>query len=116
MNNKMAKNTYLSTIECKKQTKQRRTETESWIQRAFSWLPNGKGYGGMGEEVRGLRSTNMQLQNSHGDVKYSTANGGAKELICMAHGHEQWCGDCLRDQGMLGGRGQRGKIGTTVIA
>ena len=29
MNNKMAKNTYLSTIECKKQTKQRRTETES---------------------------------------------------------------------------------------
>ena len=30
------KNTYISTIESKKQTKQtRRTETESWIQEAF---------------------------------------------------------------------------------
>ena len=36
MKNEMAKNTDLSKIESKKQTKQtRRTETESWIQRAF---------------------------------------------------------------------------------
>ena len=36
MNNKMAKDTYLSTIESKKQTNQtRRTETELWIWRAF---------------------------------------------------------------------------------
>ena len=36
MNNKMAINTYISRIEAKKQTKQtRRTETESWIWRAF---------------------------------------------------------------------------------
>ena len=35
MNNKMAKNENLSTIESKKQTKQTRTETESWILRAF---------------------------------------------------------------------------------
>ena len=36
MNNKMAINTYLSTIESKKQTKQtRRTEKGSWKQRAF---------------------------------------------------------------------------------
>ena len=36
MNYKMAINTYLSTIEPKKQTKQtRRTETESWLQRTF---------------------------------------------------------------------------------
>ena len=35
MNNKMAINTYLSTTESKKQTKQRRIETESWIQKAF---------------------------------------------------------------------------------
>ena len=35
---------------------------------------------GMGEEVRGFRSTNRQLQNSHGDVKYSIGNGVAKEL------------------------------------
>ena len=33
MNNKMAINTYLSLIESRKQ--QTRTETESWIQRAF---------------------------------------------------------------------------------
>ena len=36
--------------------------------------------GGMGEEMRGLKSTNEWLQNSHGDVKYSIGNGAAKEL------------------------------------
>ena len=35
MNNKMAKNTYLSTIEYENQTEQTRTETESWIQSVF---------------------------------------------------------------------------------
>ena len=35
MNNKMAINTYLSTIKFKKQTKQTRTETESWTWRIF---------------------------------------------------------------------------------
>ena len=35
MNNKMAINTYLSTTESKNQTKETRTETKSWIQRAF---------------------------------------------------------------------------------
>ena len=61
----------------------------------------------MGEEVRGLRSTNRKFQDSHRDVKYSTGNGVAKELICMTHGHEQWCGDGLREWGVLGGGGQR---------
>ena len=38
----MAINTYLLTTESKKQTKQTRsTETESWIWRAFWWLPLG---------------------------------------------------------------------------
>ena len=63
----------------------------------------------MGEEVRGLRSTNRQLQNSHGDIKYSIGNGVAKELILMTHGHEQWWGDCMREWGVLGGGGQREK-------
>ena len=59
MNNKMAINTYLSTTESKKQTKQTsRTETESWIQRAFGWMPDWGVGGKMGEEVRILRSTN----------------------------------------------------------
>ena len=49
MNNKMAKNTFLSTIEYKKLTKQtRRTETESWIQRAFLWLSDVSGMWGNG--------------------------------------------------------------------
>ena len=70
----------------------------------------------MGEEVRGLRSTNRKLQNSHWDVKYSVGKGAAKELIRMTHGHERWCGVCLREWGTLGGGGKWGKIRTTVIA
>ena len=31
----------------------------------------------------------------------------------MTHGHERWCGDCLREWG-AGWRGLRGKPGTTV--
>ena len=50
----MATNTYPSTIESKKQTKQtRRTETDSWMWRALSWLPDGRGYKVMDAEVRG---------------------------------------------------------------
>ena len=70
----------------------------------------------MGEEVRGLRSTNRKFQDSHRDVKYSTGNGVAKELICMTHGHEQWWGDCLREWGFWVEEGKLGKIGTTLIA
>ena len=47
---------------------------------------------GGGCEVRGLRSTNKQLQNNHGDVKYSIENRVAKELIGMTHEYKQWCG------------------------
>ena len=54
MNNKMVANTYLSTIESKKQTKQtRRTEPESWIHHGCQMEGD---YRGMGEKVRGLRS------------------------------------------------------------
>ena len=49
MNNKVAINTYLSTIESTKQTKQtRKTEIESWIWKAFSWLPDERGFWGNG--------------------------------------------------------------------
>ena len=60
MNNKMTKNIYLLTIESKKQTKPTRTtKTESWIREHFDGCRiGGRGCGGMGEEVRGLRSTN----------------------------------------------------------
>ena len=73
---------------------------------------------GLGEEVRGLRSTSSLLKNSHGNVKYSIRKGVAKELVCMIHGHEQWCRDCLRERRGLhgGGQGKMGKIRTTIIA
>ena len=45
----MAINTYLSIIESKKQSKQTRTETESWIWRDFDGCQIGVGYRGMGE-------------------------------------------------------------------
>ena len=58
MNNKMTKNTYLSTNKSKKQTKKPRgTETESWTQH-FDGCQMGWGCRGMGEEMRGLRNTN----------------------------------------------------------
>ena len=52
----------------------------------------GCGWGRMHEEMRGLRSTNWKLQNSHGDVKYSVGKRGAKELTHMTHGHEKGVG------------------------
>ena len=58
MNNKMAKNTYLSTIESKKQAKQTRRTEPHGCRECFDGSLMGGCCGGMGEEVRGLRSTN----------------------------------------------------------
>ena len=66
-------------------------------------------------KVQGLRSTNWQVLNRQGDVKNSIRNGEATELMCMTHGHELR-GGLLEEMGVLGGGGQREKIGTTVIA
>ena len=56
MNNKMAINTYLSTIESKKQNKHTsRTETELYIQGTFWWLPDGSSVAGMGENGEGIK-------------------------------------------------------------
>ena len=52
MNNKMAINTYLSTIDSKKQTK------NHGYRESFNGCQMRGGCGGMGEEVRGVRSTN----------------------------------------------------------
>ena len=59
MKNKMAKNTYVSTTESKKQTKQTRKQRQNhgYTER-FDGCQMGMGFGGMSEEVRGLRSTN----------------------------------------------------------
>ena len=81
MNNERAKNTYLSTIAFKQTKQRRRTETDHGHRECFDGCLPREGCGRMGEEVRGLRSTNRWLQNSPGDVKYSTGNGEAEELI-----------------------------------
>ena len=52
MNNKMAINTYLSTIDSKKQTK------NHGYRESFNGCQMRGGCGGMGEEVRGLISIN----------------------------------------------------------
>ena len=79
---------YLSTIESeKKTTKQVRTGNHRYGECLDGWQMKER-CGGMGEEVRGLRSTNRQLQNIHCNVHHSIGNGVAKELIYMTHGHE----------------------------
>ena len=63
---------------------------------------------GMAEEVRGLRRTNRQLQNSHGDVKYSIGNGVTKELIHMTMDKNNG-GGIAKEVGGLGREGQKRK-------
>ena len=43
----------------------------------------GRGLGVWVKKVKGLRSTDWQLQNSHGDVKYSIGNTVSNSLIPM---------------------------------
>ena len=59
--------------------------------------------------MKGLRSTNWWLQNSHGDVKYTIENGEAKELIHMTHGHELKKGGLLEGMGGAGWREAKGE-------
>ena len=81
----MAINTYLSTNESKNKLAKQEQRQNHGYRECFDGCQMGGGCRGIGEEVRGLRSTNRQLQNSHGDVKYSIGNGVAKEFICMTH-------------------------------
>ena len=58
MNNKMAINTHLSIIESKKETsKQEEQRQNPGYREGIEGCQMGGDYGGMGEEVRGLRST-----------------------------------------------------------
>ena len=56
------------------------------------------------------------MQNRKGEVKNLIGNEEAKEFICMAHGQELRSGGLLNESRVLEGGGQRGKIGTNVIA
>ena len=69
----------------------------------------------MGEDVTAWRRPDRYLQNSHEDAKCGMGNGEGKELTQMTHGHEQWCRDFLSWWGLLGGEGERGKIGKILM-
>ena len=43
-------------------------------------------WGILGEKVKGLRSTNWLLQNSHGDVRYSIGNTANDIVVTMCGG------------------------------
>ena len=88
MNNKMAKNihTYQQLNLKNKLSKQEEQRQNHVFGERFDGCQMGRRYGGMGETVK-------QLQNSHGDVKYSIGNEVVEELIRMTQGHEQWWED-----------------------
>ena len=59
MNNKTAINTYLSTIEFRKTNEANKTKRDRIMDTESIWMvARWEGCEGMGEEVRGLRSTN----------------------------------------------------------
>ena len=98
MNKKMAKIHIDQQLNLKnKLSKQEEQRQNHGYRKHFDGCQMGGSLRGMGEEVRGLRSTNRQLQNIHCNVHHSIGNGVAKELIYMTHGHEQWSVDGLRE-------------------
>ena len=71
MNNKMAKIHTCQQLNLKnKLSKQEEQRQNHGHRQHFDGCHMGGGYGGIGKEVRGLRSTNRYLQNSQGDEKY----------------------------------------------
>ena len=82
MNNQMAKNTYQQVNLKNELSKQEQRQNHGYGESIM--VPRWE-YGGMGEEVRRIRSTNRQLQNSNGDVKYRIGNRVAKEST-----HDSW--------------------------
>ena len=70
----------------------------------------GAGCEAMSKVVRGLKVQIGSYRIALG-CKYSIGNGVAKELTHMTNGHEQRCGDCLREWEVLGGGGREGKLG-----
>ena len=69
----------------------------------------------MGEKVQGFRSIIGRYKIDR-EVKNSMGNGEAKELIYVTHGHELRGVIAGGKGGLPGRRGQRGKIGITIIA
>ena len=93
--NKMAINTYLSTIDSKKIINEEEHK-DSQIQRPFNGCQRGGALGRWVKKLKVLRSTNWLLQNSHGGVKYSIGNTVNNYLITM-HG-VRWVLDSWDDR------------------
>ena len=60
-----------------------KNKTKSQIQRRNWWLSDEKGFVAWVKKVKGSRSANRQLQNSHGDVKYSRGNVANNIVMTM---------------------------------
>ena len=82
MNNKIALNTYLSTIDSKKQSKQAEQNRNLGYRECFDGCQVGGGRG-MGEKEVGLQSTHLLLWNSHGDIKYNIVDMVSNILLTM---------------------------------
>ena len=59
----------------------------------------GRGRGENGGKGTGNKKQNRSAQNRQEEVKNSTGNGEAKELICTTHGHELRRGGMLEEGG-----------------
>ena len=65
---------YVSMIESKKQNEQAKQKHNHRHREHFDGGQIRRWLGGWAKKVKGLRSTNSLLQNSHEDVKYSIGN------------------------------------------
>ena len=68
----------------------------------------GRGGWRMGGKGTGNKKHKQYVQNRQGEVQNSIGNGGAKELICMTHGHELRGGGFWWKEG-AGQRGMKGR-------
>ena len=106
MNINKGTNSQLSTTESKKQNKNPNNQNRNRITgMEIIWgIISQRGEGENGRKGTGIKKHNWYVQNKQGDVKNSTGNEEAKELTCMAHGHElRW--------GLLVGRWVPGRVG-----
>ena len=61
------------------------------------------------QKHRYVEQTDSCWRGGRRDTGWKKVKGLTKKLICMTHGHRQWCGDCLGEWGGLDGFGQIGE-------
>ena len=90
MNSKMKLNSQLSKTEPKNKNKNitTRTGTESQKWRSHGGLSAGRWSGENRGKGTGNKTHKWQVQNRQGEIKNSTGNGEAKELMYTTHGHK----------------------------